>query len=69
MEHSDMIALLDKKFHKFSPDAIICPNDGMNAKLPQSGVVHKEHGALVVHKSGSFLVCGPCGHQQFIGAV
>lgn len=64
MNHADIIHSLDVKYGWKSPDAVTCPNDGNAVKLPQSGVSHREHGNMVVHQSGAYLVCGVCGAKH-----
>lgn len=61
MTHADMIHLLDQKYS--GEGAIQCPNEGVSVKL-QNGLVRSNHGALGVHNSGAYLVCGLCGHNQ-----
>lgn len=62
MEQSDIILLLDKKF---SVNPVTCPNEGVPTKI--GGNITSVHGNLTVHKSGAFLVCGPCGHNEPVG--
>ncbi len=60
---------LDLKYGARMPDAVDCPNEGTKVRLQQSGVEHKEHGKMVVHGSGSHLVCGVCGATYPIGRI
>ena len=56
----DIVATLDAKYS--GAGAVQCPNEGKPAKS-QNGSSYSGHGAMQVHKSAAFLVCGRCGYQ------
>lgn len=62
MTNADIVHDLDKKYS--GENAVACPNEGIMATLPQSGVKSEQHGNMTVHGSGAFLVCGMCGAKQ-----
>jgi hypothetical protein len=57
MNVQDIVGMMDKKYGR---DLQVCPNEGKPAKL-QCGQIREEHGAMGVHASGAFLICGVCG--------
>ena len=67
MNHSELLYNLDKKYFQRGPDRVECPNSGKVTKLPQSGASYRDHGCMVVHGSGQYLVCGICGAQHPVG--
>lgn len=64
-----MIHLLDVKYSRYGTEATVCPNEGELVSLPQSKIKHKEHGAMQVHTSGRYLVCGVCGAQTPVAGI
>lgn len=75
MTHAEMISVLDKKYSRsryeskdLPSDAVVCPNEGKSVKS-QNGKLYSDHGDLVVHASGAFLVCGRCNYQHPVGRV
>lgn len=58
MEQSDIVNMMDKKYS--GDGRVVCPNEGVQAKM-QCGQVRSEHGAMGVHSSAAYLVCGVCG--------
>lgn len=69
MTPADIIHMLDLKYSKGSPDAVLCPNEGQKAMLPQSKQVRDEHGYMTVHSSGQYIVCGICDAKQPIARI
>lgn len=57
MNISDIVSMLDKKYHA---DPVACANEGKLAKM-QCGYQTDRHGKLGVHGSSAYLVCGVCG--------
>lgn len=62
MTNADIVHDLDMKYS--GADSVPCPNEGKLAKLAQSNVESRTHGAMTVHGSGAYLVCGLCGANQ-----